>query len=176
MRALASLLVLTSACAAALPTTAQPAAFIALSRDFADFTTWTHFDLPANGLATGIHGAGLQTVFINQLPPAGATAFPAGTVLVKRMTNGDPPIFAMVKRGGNFNAGGASGWEWFELQETQGEVSIVWRGEAPPDAGGDAYSAGITCNACHGVAAANDWVQSQPLQLHRAVTTADASP
>jgi hypothetical protein len=38
----------------------------------------------------------------------------------------------MVERGGGFNAGGATHWEWFELANVdEANVTIVWQGIGP---------------------------------------------
>ena len=67
-------------------------------------------------------------------------------------TQNAEPFFAMVKRGGGYNAQGASGWEWFELQnltDGSGGVQIVWRGLGPP--AGEVYGGdpNAGCNTCH---------------------------
>jgi hypothetical protein len=73
--------------------------------------------------------------------------------------------FAMAKRGGNYNANGAIGWEWLELQEdASGNILIVWRGISPP--AGEGYGGSVvggSCNTCHGTAMANDYVKSTAL-------------
>jgi len=86
---------------------------------------------------------------------------------VKESGDGDLPsrhVFAMVKRGGGFNAEGAKEWEWFELHnEANGGVTIVWRGVGP--ATGDAYGGVSTggCNTCHGGAWRTDFAFSPKL-------------
>lgn len=138
--------------------------FIALERDFADYRSWTSYDLgPDGGIIDTAHTSNPRVVYINRLPDAGATEFPQGTVVVK-----ESPLntFAMAKRGGGYNASGAHGWEWFELlrDETSGQVSIVWRGLGPP--AGEVYGkAGQTCNMCHAANVMNDSVLSLPLQV-----------
>jgi hypothetical protein len=73
--------------------------------------------------------------------------------------------FAMVKRGADYNASGAVGWEWFELtRDANGSARIKWRGQGPP--AGETYSAaGQTCNDCHKAAAANDSVMTEAFKL-----------
>ena len=71
----------------------------------------------------------------------------------------------MVKRGGDFNEAGATGWEWLELKIGEGDPAILWRGVGPPV--GEGYAQGATCNDCHGSAKKNDFVQSTPLTLDR---------
>jgi hypothetical protein len=146
--------------------------FIALQSDFADFEAWD-----ARSVDTGDtgHAAGDRVVYLNQPPPAGATAFPIGTVLVKTIaTATGEDIHAMAKRAADFNPDGAAGWEWFELvRATDGTPVIKWRGDVPPD--GEAYGAlpgsegdtgdSVTgdCNVCHGAASANDFVHTVAL-------------
>jgi hypothetical protein len=77
-----------------------------------------------------------------------------GTIIVKEIINDDPTqndMVARVKRGGTYNARGASGWEWFELRSTSdGVAGILWRGVGPP--AGESYLGNVDggCNACHG--------------------------
>ena len=153
------------------------ASFIALERDFQGFRDWTAIDLPEREPQGLTHGAGRRRVFVNALPGAGRRAFAVGTIIVKDMEMAPPAgrrrLFAMVKRGGSFNAGGARGWEWFELDERAGGgVGIAWRGLAPPPGegyGGGGAAAGANgggaCNGCHGRAASNDYVRSRALAL-----------
>jgi hypothetical protein len=84
-------------------------------------------------------------------------------------------MVGMAKRGGDYNAEGALGWEWFDLDLTEsGGVAVDWRGPVPPEGRGyecalgedDAGSEGVgDCNTCHGAAEANDFVLSPVLQL-----------
>jgi hypothetical protein len=139
--------------------------FVAFGSDFQGFRSWTRQTLenPAPGGAT--HVAGTRSIYVNMLPPAGATEFPVGTIIVKT-TDADGKIFARAKRGGAFNARGAAGWEWFELvEDAQGQVAIRWRGLGPPlgeTYGGDPNAG---CNMCHKLAAANDYVLAPGLAL-----------
>jgi hypothetical protein len=119
------------------------------------------------GADGGIH-SGPLTVYWNHPPAAGSASFPLGTIIVKESDSGDlttRQIFAMVKRGGNFNPTGAVGWEWFELKNIdQDHDQIIWRGVGPP--AGERYGGDpATCNDCHRQAAANDCVWSSALQL-----------
>lgn len=112
-----------------------------------------------------------MTSYINELPPAGSTTFPLGTIIVKEQN--EPPlterkIFAMVKRGGGFNVNGAKDWEYFELQDTgDGEhVTIVWHGFGPPL--GEAYGGNQqACNGCHAQAAYNDFIWTEGFTLSK---------
>ncbi|MEW5743002.1 MAG: hypothetical protein AB1938_29065 [Myxococcota bacterium] len=141
---------------------------IALERDFADYRAWPSYVLepgPDGGDIDPAHTSNPRTVYINHVPDAGVAAFPEGTLIVKESPFN---LFAMGKRGGEYNAAGAKGWEWFELlrDESTGRVTIKWRGLGPP--AGESYAeAGQTCNACHGLYAVNDSVMSAPLQVVR---------
>src|SRR5262245_43626420 len=100
----------------------QSRTFIALDNDFADFREWMVFMLDAK---THAAAKGPVNVFLNKLPPAGATKFPTGTIVVKTVEAGEPSawtIHAMVKRGGNFNANGALNWEFYELKIDDDDV------------------------------------------------------
>lgn len=141
------------------PTDAGSGSFIAFAADFEGFEAWDSSTLSEPG-PDPVHTAYPRTVFINAMPPPGATEFPKGTVIVKKMPFN---TFAMVKRGGGYNAAGALGWEWFELVEG-GAVAIKWRGLGPPI--GEVYGkSGQTCNQCHAGAQANDFVLTPALQL-----------
>jgi hypothetical protein len=87
-------------------------------------------------------------------------------VIVEVRESGTRKTFAAVKRGGGYNADGATDWEWFELTKDaqSGVVSIAWRGLAPP---AGAYGGAIdSCNDCHRQCGAhNDFVCSPYLQL-----------
>lgn len=143
-------------------------AFIAFSESFKDFTSWPSFYL-GEVTPTTNEMVGPRTVYINALPPAGSHEFPVGTIIVKAIQIGDPSmwqIFAMAKRGADFNALGAVGWEWFELSLKFDALNVLWRGNAPPN--GMGYGGGVSggvCNTCHGAAKANDYVQGDFLKL-----------
>jgi hypothetical protein len=145
-------------------------AFLALDRDFADFRDWMPFELDAKSHAAA---KGPVVVYLNDLPPADATQFPVGTLIVKTVEAGAPStwtIHAMSKRGGDFNARGALGWEFFELKIDKDDIPvIVWRGEKPAD--GHKYK-DLTgdnkteqdCNDCH-QSSKNDAVLAPELDL-----------
>jgi hypothetical protein len=158
------------------PSASEPApedetgTFIALQRDFQGFQGWDSFTLSPESSIEGFPIAP-RTVYVNQPLPDGADEAPQGTIIVKVSEGGllpeDWDYHAMVKRGGSFNAQGARGWEWFELDVEGDEVAIVWRGLKPPD--GHRY--GVTpgrevsddfgdCNACHRAASDNDFLFS----------------
>src|SRR4051812_16999284 len=140
--------------------------FIAFETDFKNFRQWQsfHFTNPSD-IGGGVHTAGPRTEYINAMPAPGLTAFPVRTIIVKVIETDPPQIFAMVKRGGNYDPAGAVNWEWFELKELESTVAIGWRGFGPPAGekyGGDP-SAG--CSSCHTAAVANDYVQSPVIRL-----------
>jgi hypothetical protein len=150
--------------------TGQSRTFIPVDRDFADFRDWMMFMLDAK---THAAAKGPVNVFLNKLPPAGATKFPIGTIVVKTVEAGDPSawtIHAMAKRGGNFNANGALNWEFYELKIDKDDVPlIVWGGAKPAD--GHKYK-DLTgdnkteqdCNDCH-QSSKNDAVLTPALDL-----------
>jgi hypothetical protein len=151
-------------------TTPARTPFIAFARDFQVFRAWERIDLPSERHQGLTHVAGKRREYLSQRPPPGATQFPVGTILVKELVGAASSghgLFAMVKRGGDYNRAGARGWEWFELGEREGSVGIVWRGLNAPD--GEGYGSGDPlggCNGCHDVGAANDYVRG-PVPVHR---------
>jgi hypothetical protein len=156
------------------PARASPPArapFIALERDFQGFRLWEAIPLPTRAPSGITHLAGRRTEYLNARPAAGTRTYPVGTILVKEIDAGAPEghqLVAMVKRGGGYNARGARGWEWFELRDRgDGSVGIVWRGLNAPDGesyGGDPLGG---CNACHEMAAADDYVKATALARAR---------
>jgi hypothetical protein len=154
------------------------ATFIALDRDFAGFQSWYSVSpLPFNQLSATVDPTGTHAGFVSRRPPAGATRYPVGTVVVKAIEPSDDAttweLFGMAKRGGGFNASGAADWEYFLLRVgTDGDPFITSRGLAPSndgsDMGADAYAPGGAaggCNLCHGDSAyaGSDHVISPPL-------------
>jgi hypothetical protein len=138
--------------------------FLAVASDFAGYSSWSSQTFDTTVVSGAVHVSGRRTVYINELPPAGAAEFPVGTLIVK-VTETDGKIFARAKRGGNFNKSGALNWEWFELEEASAGLLVRWHGWGPPSGemyGGDA---GGACNGCHTAAAANDYVLSPGLVL-----------
>jgi hypothetical protein len=128
------------ACGAQSPE--PPQVFVAFASDFQPYPTWTSFYVGDVPPVTGVDIAGPRTVYINELPPHGATEFPVGTILVKVVKPDASPadwqMFGMVKRGGGFDPQGAPNWEWFGLSTDPmtGRVLIDWRGTGPPPDGG----------------------------------------
>ncbi|MBK7857501.1 MAG: hypothetical protein IPJ65_02525 [Archangiaceae bacterium] len=144
------------------PTADAGTTFIAFASHFNGYADWESFALPG-GIAQGSsHLAGDRVIYLNHRPPAGATEFPVGTIIVKTTQS---QIFGMVKRGGNYNADGAVNWEWFELEGSSAQTYIRWRGLGPPD--GETYGGpgNSGCNNCHSGAWDNDFVQAEPLKL-----------
>jgi hypothetical protein len=138
--------------------------FIAENGDFKGYQNWASFSLDDPNPGGSTHVAGKRTIYINHEPPAGASEFPVGTIVVKE-TSADGKIFAQAKRGGTYNGTGAVGWEWFELLTIGGVTGVQWRGKGPPAGeiyGGDPNAG---CNSCHKVAVNNDYVLAAGLML-----------
>ena len=137
-------------------------------RGFKGYQDWASFSLDNPNPGGSTHVAGKRTIYINHEPPAGASEFPVGTIVVKE-TAVDGKIFAQAKRGGTFNGTGAVGWEWFELLTIGGVTGWTWRGKGPKDGeiyGGDPNAG---CNTCHKVAVNNDYVLAAGLMLRPAL-------
>lgn len=145
--------------------------FIALARDFAGFRNFGRIDLGERPAQSETHPGGKLVAYVNSIPKRGAKEFPVGTIIVKENLSAktEPAssnkVFAMVKRGGGFNAEGAMGWEWFELEEGDKGVAIGWRGVGAPDGEGYGGDPMGSCNSCHQMAVKNDYVLSAALQL-----------
>lgn len=143
--------------------------YLAFASSFKGFRTWESFPVDDMGDDV-VHIAGPRTEYLNQRPEAGDTTFPVKTIVVKESEDvaalADRKVFAMVKRGGDYNSKGATGWEWFELKNIDEEnVDIVWRGVGPPAGemyGGDPNAG---CNGCHVGDPDNDFVLSAGLDL-----------
>lgn len=142
-------------------------AFLAFASDFAGYRQWQHAVSDSSTGGDSVHTRGPKTVYWNRNPASQSSAFAIGTIIVKEASTdaGASQTFAMVKRGANYNATGATGWEWFELQPNSvTSVTILWRGVGPPT--GESYGGDpTTCNNCHSQAAGNDFVWSSALQL-----------
>jgi hypothetical protein len=140
--------------------------FIALDRDFAHFREWERVDLGVEMMPG--HPVEQAYGYLNRR--TGASTYPVGTMIVKAF---EPSweLFAMAKRGGNFNSRGARGWEFFRLKLVNDTPVIISRGifAIDPDSdGGVGYgSAGtildVLCNSCHNNAA-TDFVLSELLR------------
>jgi hypothetical protein len=109
------------------------------------------------------------TVYLNMAPPHGSTTFPLGTIIVKETNEADitqRQVFAMVKRGADFNASGAVDWEWFDLTNlSDGTEFVSWHGYGPLGSA-DTYGGNPhVCNDCHKIAVSNDYVWSSALAL-----------
>jgi hypothetical protein len=132
----------------------EPGTFLAFETSFRGYHQWEAFPVEtADEIPNSPHLAGKRTAYLNQRPPPGSTSFPVGTIIVKEIVNDDPTksdVVARVKRGGTYNARGATGWEWFELRTpAEGTSGILWRGVGPPS--GESYLGNVEggCNACH---------------------------
>jgi hypothetical protein len=159
---------------AATPVAGQTA-FIAQTEDFAHYEDWMSFNEDdAHG-----EGSGTTMVYLNKLPPKGASSFPVGTIVVKTMQATDGSMFtmhAMAKRGNGFNSDGARGWEFFELALNPKQVPFwLWRGAQPPS--GEQYRAILSknnvesttgelkCNDCHASSSFRDGTSGQIADL-----------
>ncbi len=141
--------------------------FIALQRDFQTFRSWTRIQV-GDAEVVGGHPAGPRFAYLSRAPVDGA--FPVGTIIVKTTEVGEPAtwkIHARVKRGGGFNARGATEWEWFDLRiNTSDESLLMWRGEKPPANHGYESLPGLgatssmdgDCNSCHVAARDTDFI------------------
>jgi hypothetical protein len=163
---------LTSSCSSASesPDAGAPSEFIAYASSFDGFHSWSSANATtADDAGDGLHGLGPLRVYWNQKPPHGSTSFPVGTIIVKESEQTDVTqrtVFAMVKRGGGYNASGAAGWEWYSLLDNaDGSVTILWNLTAPPPGETYANQAIGDCNGCHGVVKDNDYVWDTALQL-----------
>jgi hypothetical protein len=151
------------------PTTNADADFLAFDEDFRGYHSWHGYDVTGDADLVGIHDGSTVTEYLRELPPSGSTEFPKGSIIVKEATGGTIPheIFAMVKRGNDWNTSGVVGWEWFELEnldDGKDGVKRIWRGVGPPAGemyGGDPNAG---CNPCH-AACGNDGVCAKPLNL-----------
>jgi hypothetical protein len=141
--------------------------YLAFASSFVGYENWQHAPAtPAEGAPQGVHDLGPATAYWNRARASGSNTFAIGTIIVKQTDPGAaaPQTFAMVKRGGDYNSAGARNWEFFELQPAvDGPPLILWRGIGPPN--GESYGGDPnTCNTCHSLAAAHDYVWSQVLQ------------
>lgn len=147
--------------------------FYAFNNDFENFKHWQHYHLKSDFAPSIVHASGPRDVYINQCPAPGATEFPVGTIIVKVINQpgqSEPAVFAQVKHGCGYNAGGAPGWEWFDLLTPENggpanSVSIIWHGLTPPASmayGGDPTE----CNTCHStMGEGNDSIITSALNL-----------
>ncbi len=159
--------------------------FIASSEDFQNFMSWQHYHLTTSFMENNVHSSGPRDVYINQCPPAGATEFPVGTIILKVINQPGQPgqpepglegksVFAQVKHGCGYNAQGAPGWEWYDLKTSLNglqpgdPVEIVWSNfQAPLNMYGATGIAGQNqCNDCHStMGAGNDSIITSALNL-----------
>lgn len=154
-RALAALALCLAGCGDAQPSEpVEPGAFVAFDRDFLPYTTWPRTDLGSLSLAG--HPPGPRWVHLNRVLSQNATEYPVGTILVKVVQAEPDPtqwvLFAMVKRGGTYNASGARGWEYFVLRLSREAVPVIVSRGLAPNLVGSLYTVGdgLGCNSCHG--------------------------
>lgn len=172
MRATYALALLLGGCTCGAP----PTEFVASAADFEQFDTWERFDRGPRGFLPS-HPDGETYVYLNRRPAPEATTYPLGTIIVRVTVAGpstDWEVHAMVKRGGGFNAAGAAGWEYFDLDivrdaEDRLTPTIHWRGEGPGDSE-DGYAHGpegvlLGCNHCHAAVTEHDGVIGEELVL-----------
>lgn len=125
----------------------KPSEFSATIEDFQDYKNWTKIDEvtgnnPANASAHNVNG--IRKTYRKQAsasPYTEAGEYPIGTIIVKEITNNSGAItqmYAMVKRGGNFNPNGG-GWEWFlpntSLTEARSQGASAFCGGCHSQAG-----------------------------------------
>jgi hypothetical protein len=146
--------------------------FVAMARDFAPFRAWRAVAL--GDQPNTADPPGPRTAFVRLPPDAGAHDYPVGAMIVKAIENTPSPtnwdLFAMAKRGGDFDPSGAVGWEFFLLKlDGDDTIQVVARGTVltPPVDAGMAYGSvgAIFCSGCHGApgTAATDHVLSPQL-------------
>lgn len=146
--------------------------FIAMQSDFIAMFGWHHWDLPDVMNSFGHRRGGESHLYVNRPVPPVDQPLPVGTILIKLVELGDDPrdwdVHAMAKRGGDFNAAGAPGWEYLELGLTEDrEPIILWRGEGdarnPGGYGNSPDGTPIGCNQCHGAVVTGDHAFSRAL-------------
>ncbi|UJR79364.1 hypothetical protein [Sandaracinus amylolyticus] len=162
------LFVLAIACSIAACAAPEPGAeFVARDEDFERFLEWPSFELPPGSLTMAHEDGATRRLYFTHVPESASAPFPVGTILVKTAELGEPStweIHAMVKRGGDFNATGARGWEFFDLAiDASGGVVVVWRGESPPPGAGYPGSSDGACNSCHTLVPDRDYVFDRSL-------------
>jgi hypothetical protein len=145
--------------------------------EFVGVSHWTQFDRGTDPAHLDDPSMGRSTVFIDRLPPHGATTFPVGTHILRIMGDPDDPstwdAHGLVKVGGDFNAEGAMGWEYYGLdmsRDANGDLlaHTRWHGVGSPDGDGYAHPDSgpiLGCNHCHGAATWNDSIIGAELQL-----------
>lgn len=161
--------------------------FIIQDSDIADFTSWYSQPFVADPSADIVYPPGSRVGFINHVAAPGTTSYPVGTIIIKAIENSKDPttweMFGMSKRGGDYNAAGAVGWDFFLPRYQDGVPHIYSSGLTPtvdgnPDMGAlneGSYFAGgqIACDVCHGRKdyAPYDYIIDHPFELNR-----DAGP
>jgi len=133
------------------------ATFVAQAGDFQPFRSWRSVALGSQ--PNSADPPGRRVAFVSAAPDAAAHRYPIGSMIVKAIENTSDPhgwdLFAMAKRGGDFDPSGTHDWEFFLLRlEADDAIAILSRGtvlDDPTDAGAAYGSVGaIFCSACHG--------------------------
>lgn len=141
----------------ACTTTPPPPEQVPSIADFADFRSWTRTPVSSSDIFP-------HAIYSNPIADHGPP-YALGTAFVRAEEAGDPQswlLHGMFLRGGTYNEGLASGWEFFGLFIDQhGDVKLIWADEHPPlGAGYIEPDVGLTdvgplglpegdCNICH---------------------------
>lgn len=165
--------------------------FLVQDSDIADFTSWYSQPFVIDPIADIFYPPGSRFGFINHVAAPGATSYPIGTIIIKAIENSKDPttwqLFGMSKRGGDYNAAGAVGWDFFLPRFENGVPHIYSSGLTPtvdgnPDMGAvneGSYFAGgqIACDVCHGSKdyAPYDHIIDHPFELNRDAAPPDLS-
>jgi hypothetical protein len=155
------LIALLTSCDAPAPPPPPPGIIPSID-DFANFRDWTRTPIPSTDTFP-------HAIYSNALADQGPP-YALGSAFVRAEEAGTPQtwlLHGIIDRGGDFNAGLATGWEFFGLfLDEHGTTRMIWRGEHPPlDAGYvlpdmgapdtamiDAGTFGLPagdCNVCH---------------------------
>jgi hypothetical protein len=126
--------------------------------DFADFLSWQRTPIASSDTFP-------HAIYANGAAQSGAP-YALGTAYVNAEESGPHQtwfLHGMAYRGGDFNLGHATGWEFFGLYlDELSEVHVIWRGDHPPlgagyvdpdsgehpDAGPMGFMVG-DCRGCH---------------------------
>jgi hypothetical protein len=152
--ALVALAVLSASC----EHRAVPPERVPTAGDFADFLSWSRTPVPSSDVFP-------HAVYANALAEGGEP-YALGAAFVSAEESGPHQtwfLHGMAFRGGDFNRGFATGWEFFGLyMDETSRARIIWRGDHPPlgagyvepdsgersDAGPMGFEPG-DCRGCH---------------------------
>jgi hypothetical protein len=113
---------------AACETTPPPPERIPTAADFADFTSWQRTPLETTDRFP-------HAIYANGAAQAGAP-YALGAAFVNAEESGPHQtwfLHGMAFRGGDFNRGHATGWEFFGLyMDEESAVHVIWHGDHPP--------------------------------------------